>query len=440
MRVSGIVVVVLLLSLLALSVPASSEDWKQFRNDGRNSGGYSDDTAVEGWFYDTESPVRSEVVRINNTVYFVESEGFLRAIEEKRRDERWSLAVTGNRFESPVVEEGTVYFSSRNATVYALDDEGEIKWSRYTGAPIRSVATVADRVVYFGSGSSVYAVDSTDGELRWRVNTEGDSVASVVESDGIYAIVSHDDRNGPQLSSTLYSLEEGEINWTFEHPGLLQRPAISENRLFLTSQNGDIYALNSDGRVLWNSSVRSIDSSVSFYEGSVYMSDKQGRLYSVNATSGMLNWKFDLKGSASVGPSTVDGTIYVGNYNGDVHAVNSTTGVERWNFSIDDRLYSLTVVGNVVYLGTQGGVYAVSNETVSQLGLNRVDISSANEEDRGQDSVNESQSTQESEDFAESTTDTSTNGPEEGGKGGLIPLLTGILLTSLVAYVYFRYG
>ena len=95
----------------------------------------------------------------------------------------WFLKTAGNVTASPTVMDGTIYVGDWSGTMYAIDAAtGDVRWTHQTPpapsnafGPIVSSAAVADvpvdgvtrRLVVFGSGPRVFALDARDGSTVW---------------------------------------------------------------------------------------------------------------------------------------------------------------------------------------------------------------------------------------------------------------------------------
>ena len=74
--------------------------------------------------------------------------------------EQWTYETGRSVRSSPAVIDDTVYFGSRDNSIYALDAaEGIEQWTYETGEAVNSSPTVIDGTVYIGSSdNSVYAL------------------------------------------------------------------------------------------------------------------------------------------------------------------------------------------------------------------------------------------------------------------------------------------
>lgn len=121
-------------------------------------------------------------------------------------NEKWSFPLGGtSAYSSPVIgPDGTIYIGSDGGKLYAIDPQDGLtvtqrkKWECTLDGAVRSVPAVgqaAGRVtVYVGtSGGTLYAVDPADGSIEWSFQT-GDQIRSSVllTSDGSLYVASYD--------------------------------------------------------------------------------------------------------------------------------------------------------------------------------------------------------------------------------------------------------
>lgn len=122
-------------------------------------------------------------------LYFGSGETDFSAFDRKTGEEKWKFETDGLVYSRPCFAYGTVYFGSDDGNFYALDaDSGKEKWrfEDSAGIEIRSSSIVIGDTVYFGSGDGyVYGLDIRDGKEKWNFNAKSTVMTPLVFSQGI---------------------------------------------------------------------------------------------------------------------------------------------------------------------------------------------------------------------------------------------------------------
>jgi len=159
-----------------------------------------------------------------------------------------------------LADDGTIYFTSGEGRLYAVDPRGRKKWHFSTrGTSLSSPAVAPDGTVIFTS-DACYAVRA-DGTQRWRFRESGGT--PVIGADGTTYIAG---------SGRVFAIDvEGRRKWTFVYdkgrwwvkpewrargvPSMPNPPllgvAIAPDRTVLVSVAGRLVALDPDGRKKW---------------------------------------------------------------------------------------------------------------------------------------------------------------------------------------------
>jgi len=149
------------LALGLLAVGVFAEDWPTYRHDAARSGVSTEQLALpleKLWTFVPAQPPQPAWPGPKRTAI----EGIL----EQHRvcfDDAFQVAVSG----------GAVYFgSSADNKVYALDAaSGAVRWTAFTGAPVRLAPTVwKDRVFAGSDDGCAYCLGAENGRLLWKFN------------------------------------------------------------------------------------------------------------------------------------------------------------------------------------------------------------------------------------------------------------------------------
>jgi outer membrane protein assembly factor BamB len=155
------------------------------------------------------------------------------------------------------------------------------------------------------------------------------------------------------------------IIWTYNTAKpLLASPAVVENRIYLTTQEGRIIALDRQtGQPVWIfQSGGPCGSTPAVAGDAVIVATRPGLVVALNRHTGALHWKTDLKYPVLASPVVVLGTVYIGAADRKLYALDAATGRQRWAFATRDW-----VVSAVAYAGDRV-VMAAQNSLIHVVG------------------------------------------------------------------------
>ncbi len=217
-----------------------------------------------------------------------------------------------------------------------------VKWKLHTQGYVVSTPAVANGMVYVGStDGNLYAVDRNSGALRWKYKTMSRVVSSPAVANGLVYFNSYD--------GYFYALNahNGRLQWRFHTGG--------EHRFEGTHLHGSQPAAET-----MPDPFDVFLSSPTLSNGAVYFGSGDGNVYSLNAMTGALDWKFQTGNVVHASPAIASGTLYVGSWDSYFYALDATSGKERWRFKTgeDPEIHnqvgiqsSAAVQGDTVYFG-----------------------------------------------------------------------------------------
>jgi outer membrane protein assembly factor BamB len=153
--------------------------------------------------------------------------------------------------------------------------------------------------------------------------------------------------------------------------GVESSPAVVGNVVYIGSDDGRIYALNATtGVPLW-SYLNDIDSSPAVVNGVVFIGSSDGNVYALDASNGAKLWNYTTAPSplpshvgsnACYSPAVVGGVVYVGSQDFKIYALNAANGEVLWSYATGGQIFSSPAVANgVVYIGSDdGNLYALN--------------------------------------------------------------------------------
>ncbi len=231
---------------------------------------------------------------------------------------KWKFHTGGEVTSSPAVVGGTVFVGSTDGNLYAIDREsGAKKWNFDTKSRVVSSPAVANDVVYFTAyDGNFYAVDAASGQLKWKFKTGGEHRFEATHLHG-------------------------------SQPAAETMP--------------DPWDCYLSSPVVWN--------------GAVYFGSGDGNIYSLNAASGTLNWKFKTGDVVHASPAIADGTLFAGSWDSYFYALDAASGKEKWRFKTGEDpdthnqvgiQSSAAVVDGTVYFGCRDSNFYALDEATGQ--------------------------------------------------------------------------
>ena len=251
---------------------------------------------------------------------------------------------------TPAVVGDSVYVGDWTGRFYALDrDDGELRWSfdaehheQVYAGQIVSSAAVADvdgvRIVYFGAGKTLYALDAATGEERWRheLNPDGgDDDPTEIETspvvaegpDGPVVLVGYDVHNAPSARSGVVAVDatSGDEVWTFDpdkgHPpsgcaDVWSSPSVDVERGLVFFGTGNCNT--------------SPEGWTRFSDALVALSLEDGALAWRYQPHGPNNDDLDFAGSPNLFAADGVDLVGLGNKDGHYYAVDRATGELVW--------------------------------------------------------------------------------------------------------------
>ena len=258
---------------------------------------------------------------------------------------KWTFHTRGEVVSSPAIVNGTVYIGSNDSNLYAIDAKTGIqKWLFAAKARIPSSPAVADGRVYFGSyDGSFYALDAVTGKLQWTFNNAGERR---------YA--------GTHLHGSLPAAE------TMPDPFdvYLSSPTVWDNAVYFGSGDGNVYSLDAaTGSLRWKFKTGDVvHASPAIVDGKLYIGSWDSYFYALDAATGKELWRFktgedpDMHNQVGIQSSATvaDGTVYFGCRDSKFYALDAATGRQRWAYSNKGSwvITSPVVLENKVYFAT----------------------------------------------------------------------------------------
>lgn len=279
---------------------------------------------------------------------------------------------------SPAVSETTVYTTSTDGTVTALNRaNGQKRWQVSTRLAVTSGAGAGDGLVVVGSrNGDVIALQEADGRQRWKTAIPGEIIATPAVGNGVVVVKAVDG------FTRALSVNDGRELWSFQQvePNLILRgasaPLIRDRSVIVGFANGNLVKLNSsDGELQWQQTIAipegafaiqrmiDIDADPVIYQHRIFVATYQGKIASLDWISGRSLWSHDL--SSYTGMVADDSAVYVSDAKGMVWSFGADSGFVNWRQTrLEYRVISgPTAMGNYIVVGdAQGYLHWLSKQ------------------------------------------------------------------------------
>lgn len=138
--------------------------------------------------------------------------------------------------------------------------------------------------------------------------------------------------------------------WRVKHFPVSTRvqPVISQDLIFLPSNNNNMYALDtSNGQVVWSYSTNGpLVNTAAYDDGKVFFGSTDNYVYALNASNGNLIWRFKTGSTIRNAPVVAENKVFIGSSDGYMYAIDSDTGNLIWSYSTGAPIYDSAAYDN----------------------------------------------------------------------------------------------
>jgi outer membrane protein assembly factor BamB len=237
---------------------------------------------------------------------------------------KWKFHTGGAVFSSPAIANGVLYVGSADHNLYALDaTTGAVKWKFETQSRVQSSPAVSESAVYFGSyDGNFYAVDAATGKVKWQFKTGGERRFTATHLHG--ALPAHEAMPDP-------------------FDVFLSSPALANGAVYFGSGDGNVYSLDAaSGKLNWKFATGDVvHASPAIADGTEFVGSWDSYFYALDAATGKEKWRFKTGEDADIhnqvgiqsSAAVLDGTLYFGCRDSNFYALDAATGKQKWAFN-----------------------------------------------------------------------------------------------------------
>ena len=270
------------------------------------------------------------IAGMNGKLYAISSSTRLSKDVILRKDDK---SNPGQLVSGVTVAEGKVYVGSSDGRVYALDTIPNlgIKWQFATGDKIWSTPTVVGDTVYVTSfDKKIYALNAADGSKKWEYKTQGALVSQPVVDGGTVYFGS--------LDRNLYALDAatGSLKWSFstvKESGkwFWATPVVHNGTVYAANLDGKVYAVNaSNGQKLTELNLSSASSATPVEIGNqLFIATETGDIFSIDTATNTQKLLVSLGEKVYASLFANEGKIYVHTFSDKLYEIEAASGAKR---------------------------------------------------------------------------------------------------------------
>jgi outer membrane protein assembly factor BamB len=293
-----------------------------------------------------------------NTAYVAYNQ-FVYAINLDNGNQKWRFPAEAdnniNFYATPVLtSDGQLIVGGYNNILYSLNPaNGNENW-RFEDANNRYIGGIleANGNLYApNAGSTLYSLDS-NGNLRWKFNTEGAQWAKPATNPGCSCIYL------PSMDHHVYSIDSANGNqiWRSGDLGgsIVGSPTLGDDgSLYVGTFSSQVVALDPEtGKEKWNISTDDwIWSGPVSYNGRIYIGDLSGTFYAINESSQDIGWQISTDGAIAEPPLILEDTLYITTEAGTLYALD-LDGNTLWSKSFEGKLFAPAISSGSLILLT----------------------------------------------------------------------------------------
>ncbi|MBI5830644.1 MAG: PQQ-binding-like beta-propeller repeat protein, partial [Chloroflexi bacterium] len=196
----------------------------------------------------------SEVTVANGVAYVGGGDWNMYAFDAVTGAQLWRTAVNDGITAPPSVANGRAYAGTWGGRFYSFDTaSGAVQWSVNPGGALWSSSAIADAQVFIGGGGGNFrAFDAQTGALLWTASTEDSGNCPPAIANGVIYFGA--------LAGKLYAANAatGSPLWSYQTGGAIAAstgcpvPAVANGLVYATVRNGSLVALNATtGTEVW---------------------------------------------------------------------------------------------------------------------------------------------------------------------------------------------
>ncbi len=325
------------------------------------------------WEFNTDGPVSVKPLIYQSMVVVVSDDGSMYALDPISGARRWS-AVVGDDPLDLFVFDNSLVSSTTSGDVVKIDRSGKVVWRKNLNVTDYNVsriygAAANSKEVFVSANNGIYTISKT-GNVSKLISYEDDQILTAPAAGEGYIIFGKD-------SELTKMSDKGQVQWR-ANIGVgtfwASRPMISGASVYVGALDNKMYSyVVSNGLQLWEYKTRNwiMSTAAADSNNNAYFGSNDGNVYAVNS-NGRLLWKAPTQLAVKTQPESgyMGGieVVFVGGSDRNIYAISKEGGDVLWKGPTAGAVGSPLFYQNMVIVGSgDANVYAYSTERACSI-------------------------------------------------------------------------
>jgi len=249
-----------------------------------------------------------------------------------------------------------------NAPHQTLEMTPSTMWTYETSSDnndFYSSATIDNNLLYVAtSPGELLILNPDDGSFILNISIGKNPTVPVINEDKLFV-------------GTTTGLTIIDLNWMTkgEKPigKICSKPIISEGKVIVGNENGDLFAFNTDtGEIVWQSNFAYEIYTSEPWNSYIFVCSGKN-CYKVNVETGITDWLFETDGMITSRPLLFNDNVYFGSWDSNLYKISAESGILNWKYETGWGIETTPVVdkGNVFFGSHDNKFYSLYNNNGS---------------------------------------------------------------------------
>lgn len=244
----------------------------------------------------------------------------------------WSIVLPSEPTSAPAFDASQGYVLLRNNTLVAVAlDSGALRWSVTLAAPVGPSA--GEGLVFTAPPGSIEARARENGDLRWRLATEG-NVAAPMSVRGGWLLAAADSGTAMAIRA-----RDGATVWqrVLGAPARVA-PELGGDGAYFPLADGRLVAVNlHDGSTRWERKLGGAPAEILVLDDRLFVGSADNFLYCLNVENGRIRWRWRTGGDIVGRPAVDARAVYFVSLDNVLRALNRGNGHQIWKGALATR-------------------------------------------------------------------------------------------------------